>query len=163
VHIVSLAIITAGMVGAYFFGTKLPTSGNASGISYGIALVKPFGLTFVAVGTAFFYLRWLNRWFEQHAQAEFKLKQFQLDIERASWLVETALDWDAKQEKELPKELLEGLSRNLFSFDDEKIDQVRHPVDELASALMGTASRVKLNLAGNEVELDGKRLNKAAK
>lgn len=163
VHIVSLAIITAGMVGAYFFGTKLPTSDNASGISYGIALVKPFGLTFVAVGTAFFYLRWLNRWFEQHAQAEFKLKQFQLDIERASWLVETALDWDAKQEKELPKELLEGLSRNLFSFDDEKIDQVRHPVDELASALMGTASRVKLNLAGNEVELDGKRLNKAAK
>nr|WP_320010310.1 hypothetical protein [uncultured Desulfobulbus sp.] len=89
---------------------------------------------------------------QQHAQAEFRLKQFQLDIERASWLVETALDWDAKQDKELPNELLAGLSRNLFNFEDEKIDQVRHPVDELASALMGTASKVKLNLAGNQVE-----------
>jgi hypothetical protein len=163
VHVVSLAIIVAGLVGAYFFGTKMPAPENSNGIAYTIAIAKPFGLTFAAIATAFFYLRWLNRWFEQHAQAEFKLKQFQLDIERASWLVETALDWDAKQKNDLPKELLEGLSRNLFSFEDEKIDQVRHPVDELASALMGTASKVKLNIGGNEVELDGKRLNKAAK
>lgn len=159
VHVVSVAIIILGLIGAYFFGIKLPSS-NTNGVAYIVAVVKPFGLTFVAIGTAFFYLRWLNHWFERHAQAEFKLKQFQLDIERASWLVETALDWDAKQENELPKELLEGLSRNLFSFEGENIEPVRHPVDELASALMGTASRVKLNLAGNEVELDGKQLKK---
>lgn len=159
VHIVSLAIVGAGIAGAYYFGTKLPDPDKASGIAYGIALTKPLGLTFAAVGTAFFYLRWLNRWFEQHAQAEFKLKQFQLDIERASWLVETALDWGSKED-ELPKELMEGLSRNLFSFDDEKIDPAKHPADELASALMGSAAKVRLNLGGNEVELDGKKLNK---
>lgn len=163
VHLVSLLIIISAIAGAYYFGEKIPVASDSINIAYVIMLLKPLGLTFVAVGTAFFYLRWLNRWFEQHAQAEFKLKQFQLDIERASWLVETALDWDAKQDKELPKELLEGLSKNLFHFDEDKIDQVRHPVDELASALMGTASKVRLNLGGNEVELDGKRLKNAAK
>ena len=35
--------------------------------------------------------------FEQHAQTEFQLKQFELDMERASWIVETSLEWkDAK-------------------------------------------------------------------
>jgi hypothetical protein len=163
VHGVSLLIIAGGLIGAYVFGARIPDLEQTNGVAYAIALAKPFGLTFAAIGTAFFYLRWLNRWFEQHAQAEFRLKQFQLDIERASWLVETALDWDSKQGSGLPKELLEGLARNLFALDDEKIDQVRHPVDELASALMGSASKVKLNLGGNEVELDARRLNKNAK
>lgn len=156
-----MAIIATGLVGAYFFGSKLPDLDKTAAINYAIALLKPLGLSFVAIGTALFYLRWLNRWFEQHAQAEFKLKQFQLDIERASWLVETALEWDSSEGKELPKELLENLSRNLFNADDEKIDQVRHPSDELASALLGSASKVRLNLGGNEIELDGKRLKKA--
>jgi hypothetical protein len=163
VHAVSLSIIIGGLIGAYFFGSKIPVIEGSISATHILTFIKSFSLSFVSIGTAFFYLRWLNRWFEQHAQAEFKLKQFQLDIERASWLVETALDWDSKQDNELPRELLEGLSRNLFSFEEEKIDQVRHPVDELASALMGSASRVKLNLAGNEVELDGKRLSKSVK
>jgi hypothetical protein len=28
-----------------------------------------------------------------HASAEFLLKQFELDIDRASWVVETAMEW----------------------------------------------------------------------
>jgi len=57
--------------------------------------------------------------------------------------------------------LLERLSTNLFAYEGERVEQVRHPVDELASALMGTASKVRLNIGGNEVELDGKRRGKA--
>ena len=119
------------------------------------------GLTLSLIGTFIFYIRWLIRWFEQHAQAEFKSKQFQLDIERASWLVETALEWNGSEGEELPKELLESISRNLFSSYEKNTDQVKHPADELASALLGSASNVRLNLGGNEIELDGKKLKKA--
>lgn len=119
------------------------------------------GLALSLIGMFVFYIRWLIRWFEQHAQAEFKSKQFQLDIERASWLVETALEWRGSEGEELPNELLESISRNLFSSSDENIDQVKHPADELASALLGSASNVRLNLGGNEIELDGKKLKKA--
>nr|WP_320010312.1 hypothetical protein [uncultured Desulfobulbus sp.] len=65
VHLVSLAIIAGGIAGAYYFSTKVPVPENSASFGYAITLIKPFGLTFVAVGTAFFYLRWLNRWFER--------------------------------------------------------------------------------------------------
>lgn len=125
-----------------------------------IVSIKQLGLTLGAAATAFFYIRWLNRWFEQHAQAEFQLKQFQLDIDRASWVVETALEWRKSGEGSLPNELLESMSRNLFVTDDYKVEQLKHPADELASALLGTASKVRLKAGDSELELDGKRLSK---
>jgi hypothetical protein len=50
-----------------------------------------------------------------HASAEFLLKQFELDIDRASWVVETAMEWHRDQQAEIPAPLLEGITRNLFS------------------------------------------------
>jgi hypothetical protein len=53
-------------------------------------LLWAFGKQSIAViafiATLLFYVRWMNRWFEQHAAAEFLLKQFELDIDRASWV-----------------------------------------------------------------------------
>jgi hypothetical protein len=109
------------------------------------------------VGSIFYYIRWMNRWFEQHSAAEFLLKQFQLDIDRASWVVETALEWRRDQKTEIPTPLLEGITRNLFSERDAGPDRGT-AADDLASALVGNASQVKLKLGGNEVSLDRKGL-----
>lgn len=124
-------------------------------------LVWAFGkqtvVTLAFVGALFFYVRWMNRWFEQHASAEFLLKQFELDIDRASWVVETAMEWRRDQNAEIPTSLLEGITRNLFA-DGGDSAQAHSAADDLASALVGNASQLKVKLGNNELNFDRKGL-----
>jgi len=126
-----------------------------------IASVKQFIYTGGAVASVVFLIRWMNRWFELHSQSEFYMKQFELDMERASWLVETSLEWKDAKGTAIPTELLESLSRNLFVNEGQKVEQVQHPADQLASALMGSASGVKLRAGDSSIEIDPRKLTKA--
>lgn len=112
-----------------------------------------------AVGSLIFMIRWMNRWFELHSQSEFALKNFELDMERASWLVETSLEWKDAKGTAIPPELLESLSSNLFE-NEAKIEQLLHPADQLASALLGSASAIKLKAGDSSIEVDPKKLAK---
>lgn len=114
-----------------------------------------------AIASIIFYIRWMNRWFELHSQSEFSQKQFELDVERANWLVETSLEWKDAKGSSIPAELLESLSRNLFMSEGQKVEQIQHPVDQLASALMGSASSVKLKAGDSSIEIDPKKLAKS--
>ncbi|QMV64633.1 hypothetical protein VUJ49_06125 [Pseudomonas berkeleyensis] len=122
--------------------------------------IKQIVYSFGAVGSILFYIRWQNRWFEQHSLAEFHLKQLELDMERASWIVETSLEWNDAKGNSIPPELLDSLSRNLFTPQGEKVENLVHPADQLASAIMGTASMVKLKTGNTEVEIDPRKLRK---
>lgn len=113
-----------------------------------------------AIGSVIFLIRWMNRWFELHSQSEFALKHFELDMERASWLVETSLEWKDAKGTAIPSELLESLSNNLFSSEKEKIDPLQHPADQLASALLGSASTIKLKAGDSVLKVDPKKLSK---
>lgn len=125
-----------------------------------LAAVKQLIYSFGAVGSILFYIRWQNRWFEQHSLAEFQLKQLELDMERASWVVETSLEWnDAKNDK-IPAELLESLTRNLFREQSDKVERLVHPADQLASALVGSSSIIRLKAGDSELEIDPKKLQK---
>jgi hypothetical protein len=117
----------------------------------------------VFIATLLFYVRWMNRWFEQHAAAEFLLKQFELDIDRASWVVETAMEWRRDQKSEIPGTLLEGITRNLFADAGGGSAEKHTAADDLASALVGNASQVKLKLGENEVSFDRKALAELGK
>lgn len=122
--------------------------------------VKPALLTITLLGLLTWYLRWMNRWFERHADAEFSLKQFELDIDRASWVVETALEWKQSQDTPIPDQLLENISRNLFSKSDKDENADMHPADFLASAILGRASGLNLKLPGAEISYTGKDIKK---
>jgi hypothetical protein len=113
-----------------------------------------------AIASVIFLIRWMNRWFELHSQSEFSMKQFELDMERASWLVETSLEWRDAKGTAIPTELLESLSKNLFVNENHQVEQVQHPVDQLASALIGSASTVKLKAGDSSIEIDPKKLAK---
>jgi hypothetical protein len=125
--------------------------------------VKPIGLTVALLGLVAWYLRWMNRWFERHADAEFYLKQFELDIDRANWVVETALEWKEKQERTIPDTLLESISKNLFTKSEKDVDADMHPADYLASAILGRASNVNLKVPGGEISLAGKDIRRLQK
>lgn len=127
--------------GAIFYANQFTDIISASAIETLptiVIAIKQVLLTLGAVGLGFFYIRWLNRWFHRHANAEFELKQFQLDIDRASWLVETALEWKASEGDAIPDTLLTSLTRNLFiGSEREQSEQLKQPTDVIASALQG--------------------------
>ncbi|MDW9434542.1 hypothetical protein NKY71_01735 [Sinorhizobium meliloti] len=67
-------------------------------------------------------LRWMNRWFERLSENEFQLKQFELDITRAQWVVETAFEWKMSPQSPIPNPILENISRNLFANSEKDVN-----------------------------------------
>lgn len=118
--------------------------------------------SFGLLGSIIYYIKWQNKWAEQHANSEFQLQQFYIDVNRANWIIESCLEWRKETQSTLPKTLIESISRNLFVKDQSELERVIHPADQLASALMGRASKLKLNLGDNELEFNkpGKIPNK---
>lgn len=110
-------------------------------------------LTIGLVGTMLYYIRWQSRWAEQFAATENSLKQFHLDVNRANWVVETCLEWRKESESAIPTPLIDSLTRGLFTQND-PAPQAIHPADELASALVGSASKISLAVGENKIEYD---------
>lgn len=111
-------------------------------------------LSFGLVGTILYYIKWQNRWAEQHVTSEFHLQQFYIDVNRANWIVESCLEWRKATSSDIPDELLRSIAGNLFVNGQGEPEKVIHPADELASALLGTASKLKLRIGGNELDFD---------
>ncbi len=111
-----------------------------------------------AVALGVWYLKWLNRWLQRIADAEFKLQQFRLDIERASWLAETVLEWKQSSSEPFPELLAGRLSAGLFQSSRDDVDDPQTPATQLAEALLGSAASAKLRLGEQEISLDRKGL-----
>ena len=126
-------------------------------------LIKVSLLSLAIVGIVTWYIRWMNLWFDRHAQAEFELKQFELDVDRASWVVETAMEWRSSQHGVIPSRLLDSISKNLFVSKEQIRDENIHPADYLASAILGSAAKAKLKVGDNEIELDRKGIKQMEK
>lgn len=110
-------------------------------------------LTIGLVAAIVYYIRWQSLWAAQFANTEQSLRQFHIDVNRANWVVETGLEWQKETSTDLPTPLVESLTRGLFA-EREPATQVLHPADELASALLGSASKLSLDVAGSKVEID---------
>jgi|GEM_PF-1999452 len=120
-----------------------------------IALVRLPFITFALAGSLIFYIRWADAWFHQHADEEMRLKRLDLDIDRASWVVEMALEWKDAKGSDIPQELVNRLAANLF--ESQNLSRVSHPAEDLASALLGASSNIALKLPQNvELNVDRK-------
>ncbi|WP_417378326.1 hypothetical protein [Gimesia sp.] len=115
-----------------------------------------FGL----ISSILYAIKWHDKWAKQHSDLEFELQQFNLDISRANWVIESCLEWKKETESDVPPELLDAMTRNLFKSKLDDSENVIHPADELASAILGSSSKMKLNIAGNEIELNPRKLPK---
>lgn len=105
------------------------------------------------VGSVVYYIRWQDRWAHQHAAAEWQLRQFQLDISRANWVIESGLEWNKSTGELMNDTLVERVAHGLFVKENEPA-QVMHPADELATALLGSASKVNLHTPAGDIEFD---------
>lgn len=115
------------------------------------------------IGAIVFYIRWIDSWFRQHADEEFKLKKLELDIDRASWVYEMAMDWKKDTEITMSKELVDRLTQGLFVTDSAS-ERVRHPSEDLLATLFGGISELKVPTpGGGEVRITGRNLKKMQK
>ncbi|WP_291295890.1 hypothetical protein [Elioraea sp.] len=149
----ALGVCLSGI--SIFSWTSFSTTDTFTVIS---AALKAVTLTVFAAGLFAWYLRWETRWSDRHADAEFTLHQLELDMDRASWIVETAFEWKVSQNSPIPPTLLESLSRNLFKVGTETRERDSSALDDLASALLGEASRARLKIGENEFEYSRKDL-----
>lgn len=165
VHIVSIFGFLFLSYASIYFGSKIiidPKTLTYASEAMALAIKSAlFATTAIALGS--WYLRWLNRWLQRIADAEFKLQQFRLDIERASWLAETVLEWKATSPEPFPDLLASRLSAGLFQSSSTEIDDPRTPAAHLAEALLGAASTAKLKLGEQELTLDRRGINKLDK
>lgn len=157
--VVLIGIFLLGAITSGIEVYKLIDGNNSTSLI--VASVKQGLYSIGLFGSVLFFIRWLNRWFEQHSQTEFALKQFELDMERASWLVESSLEWSDAKGASIPPELLGSLSSNLFQ-NGKDVEPLVHPSDQLASALLGSASSIKLKSGDSSIEIDPKKLAKGA-
>ena len=77
-----------------------------------------------------FYIKWIDRWAQIHANEEFRLKRLDLDIDRSSWIVEVALEWQEEKGGAIPQELLDKLTHNLFAYSQNE-ETIRHPYEDI--------------------------------
>lgn len=98
--------------------------------------------------TLIYYIRWNDAWFRQHADEEFRLKQLELDIDRASWVVEMAMEWSDDKGSTIPDELIDRLTAGLFQRTDSGNPKPKHPTEDLASALLSASSGLTLKIPG---------------
>jgi hypothetical protein len=161
IHVVMLVLIgTLATLNWLYFSKFSQLDLTASWPIVAIGLAKQGVLAAALIAAILYYMRWMNRWFEDHSAAEFLLKQFQLDVDRASWIVETALEWRRVEKAELPTPLLEGIARNLFVGAKASTDATA--ADDLASAIFGNASQLKMKIGENELSFDRKAIGRLA-
>jgi len=110
-----------------------------------VAIGTQIGSAIAFIGEGTFFIRWNNQWFQKHADEEFKLKRLDLDIDRANWLIELSFEWKNVTGTDIPTELVEKLSRNLFLADDSQSADM-HPTETLLASIFGTSGSVDIEV-----------------
>ena len=163
IHAVFILLLLGSALGAawslYVWGTN-PSDTYGPTIIFGA--LKSVIFTFTFITTAGLYVSWMNKWFDKHADAQFQTKQFEIDINRASWAVEAALEWKGAQGEQMPDVLLAGITKHLFEVTAAENTEYS-PLEALASSILGAASNLKLDVNGNKLDLDRKSIREISK
>lgn len=158
---ISLLIISFSGVFYYSYQSYLyfqSENFDPKNFGYLLSIVKSVGLTLLFSTTVVFYLKWMIAWFNKLSEEELRLRRFQLDIDRSSWIVETVLESISQHKQHIPNELIMKFTSNLFESIEKTDEDQAHPVDALASAILGSSANVKIRVGDNEMMLDRRSL-----
>jgi len=151
--------LLVGGTGLLFVAAVIGHLPSAASLPAWVLVVRFSIVALAFAASVVFYIRWSDEWFRQHADEEMRLKRLELDIDRASWVVEMALEWRDEKGGEIPHELVERLSRNLF--ESEASVQVRHPSEDMLASLLGASAGLTVRLPNvGEATLDRKGIAK---
>lgn len=160
---IALLGLFAGVFGFCFYKNVVSDPAQINWVAVG----SQIGFAIAFIGVATFFIRWNNQWFQKHADEEFKLKRLDLDIDRANWLVELAMEWKNITKSEIPTDLIDKLARSLFISEEVKDIDI-HPAETLLSSLFGKAGSINVEFPGKLTMqrsdlVDGKKTNGSEK
>ncbi len=108
-------------------------------------------------GVLIYFIRWQSAWVRERTREELRLLRTSLDVERASWVVESLVEFKNEEIDQMPEALLAAVTRNLFA-DPGQSAEITTPIDDVAEILRSGAQTVKLKLGEHEVTLDRRAL-----
>lgn len=148
---------------AIYYGSYLVPTSTLTNAAFYTMIAKSSVFAASAIALGYWYLGWQNRWLQRIADAEFKLQQFRLDIERASWLAETVLEWKQSSKEQIPELLVSRLSAGLFQAEQSEFEDPKSPASHLAEALLNASSTAKIKIGDQELILDRKGIRNLSK
>lgn len=139
--------------------TTVPPSPDNAYVLWMLAL-RGAVLTAVAVGFAAYLLSMVRKSHDFEVQTLHELQRYGMDINRASWVIETAMEMTTKEGAALPEEWIRGACAGLFQNGSKKDGEV----SSLAAlgAVMGLGPEVNIGPTGASFKLPPKSAKKAA-
>ena len=162
--ILSMFLLAAALTVFWTFEASVVNERTVEALDKAIVYVKVTLAALVTFSIGFYFVNWAKKWHERHAESEFRLKQFELDVERSSLVIEAALEWQREGNGvPMPEGLLTALTRNLFEYEEKEREDHMSPADSLASAILGSAASARLKSENAEVELSKRDISRLAK
>lgn len=118
-------------------------------------------LSAVCVGFAAYLISMLRKSYDSEVHTLHEFQRYGMDINRASWVIETAMEMTTKEGAALPERWIEGACAGLFQADNKKDAEI----GSLAAlgAVMGLGPEVTVGPAGASFKIPPKGAKKAAK
>jgi hypothetical protein len=144
---------TAAGIGLIYLGlwsqAAIATSQDLT--SKWFAILK--SILFSAAGVGFFgyAVFWLRKLYLDDSRQERELERYALDLDRASWAIETILDMSKKDGAELPSAWVQGVCRDLFAFGATKEDPTAL---QALGAIMDVAAGAEIGTDGAKITLN---------
>lgn len=110
------------------------------------------------IGFLIYTISWLRKTYISEVKAAQDLQKYALDINRASWVIETIMEMTTKEGRVLPEKWIEGACHGLFQSSEEHQAEVT-PM-EAWTALLSGAARVHHGPDGTSLELGRKETKK---
>lgn len=127
-----------------------------------LALAKIFGGSFLFISSIVYLIRYQSQWTNKAANVELDYQKFSRDLNRAHVAIEMCLEWNDKKEGQVPETLLNAMTNGLFSENQNKTEEILHPAEQLAAAMIRSAERIEFPLGGGKITMRGKDVPKAA-
>lgn len=117
-------------------------------------------LSAVCVGFAAYLISMLRKSYDSEVHTLHEFQRYGMDINRASWVIETAMEMTTKEGAALPERWIEGACAGLFQADNKKDAEV----SSLAAlgGVMGLGPEVTIGPTGASFKIPPKGARKAA-
>lgn len=159
-NITSLRFLTADAVSTQQAADAATANALLSTSAMWLPAIRGGLASFGAVAFLLYGISWLKRIYLDDVRTQRDLERYSVDINRASWAIETIMEAKSSGNTTMPDILIAGVTRHLF-------DVVGHgredgTTDALAAVLRASA-KAKIGPGGAEFELNNRGTSKLAK
>ncbi|WP_027665690.1 hypothetical protein [Rhizobium leguminosarum] len=122
--------------------------------------IRGFLLSGVAIGFTYYLVSMFRTSYDEDIRSLRELQRYGMDINRASWVIETAMEMTTKEGAALPERWIEGATAGLFQVSSNKESEVTSL--SALGAVMGLGPEVSVGPEGAHFKLSPKAARKAA-